>query len=368
MTESDATPQPKVLMIVGSLGAGGKERQMINLLKFMRSAGHYSVNLAIINPGGVREGEARNFIEQLFYIPRTFSGDVLLPMLHLTRIIKRNKIELVHSWGSGIWDLTSLIAAQLCGIPFLHGGIRSTPSSLRFGHQLSRWVAKYADAVVANSYAGLKAFKIQNSCKAKVIYNGLDYEHLVKLAIEPISNTICMVSNFRSEKDHQTLLLAMPEVIKHIPDTKLYLVGQDSGTLKKVRFLIDQLGLSEKVILITDSLEPQYVIAKSQIGILTTFGEGLSNVILEYMALSKPVIATDVGGNPELVIDGTTGYLVPLTSPAALAEKIVELLTVREKLNEMGKAGHELVVNKFTFEKMGLLYEEIYRRLITETD
>jgi glycosyltransferase involved in cell wall biosynthesis len=356
--------KPGILMVTGGLGAGGKERQLINLLQFMRTAGQYSVYLAVMNPGGVREGEARNVTEQLVNIPRAFTGDVLIPLLHLLRIIKRNNIKLVHSWGSGIWDLTSLVAARLCRIPFLHGGIRSAPPSLKFGHHLSRWAAMYADAVVANSYAGLKAFRIQNRSNVKVIYNGLDYEQYRKLTIEPISNTICMVSNFRSEKDHQTLLLAMPEVIKHIPDTKLYLVGQDSGTLENIHLLIDQMGVSDKVILITDSLEPQDVIAKCQIGILSTFGEGLSNVILEYMALAKPVIATDVGGNPELVIDGTTGYLVPLESHKDLAEKVIHLLENPGKRQAMGENGQNVIEEKFTISHMGSSFKAVYAHLI----
>jgi len=181
---------------------------------------------------------------------------------------------------------------------------------------------------------------------------------------EVILNTLCMVSNFRSEKDHKTLLSAMPDIIKQIPDVKLYLVGQDAGTLEDVRSRINQLGLNEKIVLLSDCLEPQYVMAKCQIGILTTFGEGFSNVILEYMALSKPVIATDVGGNPELVIHETTGYLVPLNAPSELAERVIELLNDPVKMIAMGKAGHELVVKHFTIEKMGSLYEEIYQSLI----
>jgi glycosyltransferase involved in cell wall biosynthesis len=365
MSNATKDQSAKILMLSGSLGAGGKERQLINLLKHLQHSGRYAVDLAVMNEGGVREQEASLYTGQIHYIHRLFSGDMVTAVIKLRHIIWQNNIKLIHSWGSGIWDLTGLIAAKLCGVPFLHGGIRSAPSSLKLGDHLSRLAATYADAVVANSYAGLNAFRLQKRPQARVIYNGVESTPFMGKCAPGAPNCLCMVSNFRLEKDHETLLLGLPEIRKAFLDLKLYLVGQDAGTLTAVRNLVQQLDLTEQVVIITDCLNPGSVMAQCQIGILSTFGEGFSNVILEFMALAKPVVATDVGGNPEIVVHGSTGYLVPERNPAELAQRVIELLNDPEKCKTMGMAGRKTVLEAFTVEKMGSAYEALYHQLLT---
>jgi glycosyltransferase involved in cell wall biosynthesis len=354
----------RILMLTGSLGAGGKERQLINLLQHLRSNGIYSIYLAVMNPGGLREQEAAVYSERIYNIYRLFSADIISSLIRICKIINQNEIKLIHSWGSGIWDVTAMLAAKLCGIPFLHGGIRSAPKSLKLSDHLSRWSAKCADVVVANSHAGLKAFRMHNNLKTQVIYNGVDLTRIQKLTHHVNPNRIVMVSNFRTEKDHKTLIFALPEIIKVFPETELYLVGQDYGTLDDIRVLVQQLRLQEQVIINTHCLDPESVISECQIGILSTHGEGFSNVILEYMALSKPVIATDVGGNPELVVHGSTGYLVPEKNPIELAHRVIELLEAPNKGMEMGAEGRKMVLEKYAIEKMGSAYEALYQLLI----
>jgi len=364
MGTSKKQAAPMILMLTGSLDAGGKERQLINLLKFLNESDRFRVGLAVINPGGLRENEANQHSDKYFLIKRLFSADLVSPIIHLPQIIQTNEIKLIHTWGSGLWDLVGMIVAKLCGIPFLHGGIRSAPSSLDWTHHLSRWAAKYADLVVSNSLAGLQAFNIKNISQTQVIYNGVDFSQFNQIQDEVIPNRIGMVSNFRAEKDHNTLLLAMPEIIQAIPDTHLYLVGRDFGTLSKLRMLIEQLGLNDHVHIIADCLDPQPIVAKWQVSILSTFGEGFSNVILEYMALSKPVVATHVGGNPEIIIHGVTGCLVPKEDPKGLARAVIDLLKDPQKCQRIGQASYENVNNKYSVPRMGKAYEDLYGQLI----
>lgn len=366
MSLSTKAHAPTIMMLTGSLGAGGKERQLINLLKHLKESGKYSVVLVVMNPGGMREQEAALYSEQIYHINRLFSADIFTSIIKLRKIINQFHISLIHSWGSGLWDLTGMLTAKLCRIPFLHGGIRSAPSSLKLSDHLSRWAAKYADVIVANSFAGLSAFRVQKRSQTRVIYNGIDTTRFIDKNALGLPDCLCMVSNFRPEKDHGTLLLALSEIRKVFPDIKLYLVGRDYGTLVAIRALVHRLDLNEQAVIITDCLDPESVVAQCQIGILSTFGEGLSNVILEYMALSKPVIATDVGGNPEIVVHGKTGYLVSRRNPTELAQRVIELLEDPEKGKKMGMAGQKIVMEAYAVEKMGSAYEALYTQLIEE--
>lgn len=356
--------KPGILMVCGGMGAGGKERQLINLLQFMNTAGHFSVYLAVMNPGGIHEEEARKYTEGVYNIPRLFTGDVILPLVHLIRIIKRFKIKLIHSWGSGIWDITSLVVAKLCEIPFLHGGIRSAPTKLRFSHRLSKLSALNANAIVANSMAGLSAFGLLDHPHAKVIYNGMNLTRFEGIDNNPVDHSLCMVANFSKKKDHRTLISVMPTVIKTFPDVCLTLVGHDAGTLDEIVSMVNNLGITDHVEYITNTKAPEPYIAKSQICILSTFSEGISNALLEYMALGKPVIATDVSGNKEVVIPTKTGNLVQVGDPVDLADNIIELLSNPLQASKMGEEGFCVVRTKFSLEKMGQEYQLLYNHLI----
>jgi glycosyltransferase involved in cell wall biosynthesis len=173
-----------------------------------------------------------------------------------------------------------------------------------------------------------------------------------------------MVANFRKAKDHHSLMFAMPEVIKRFPNVRLNLVGHDYGTFDEIQELAKTLEISKHVDFITDCTQPEPIIGRSQIGILSTHGEGLSNSLLEYMALSKPVIVSNNGGNPEVVIDNTTGFLVPPGSSDAINEKLLFLLDNPEIARIMGEKGRSRVEDQFSNEKMVKDYINLYKEMI----
>jgi len=176
---------------------------------------------------------------------------------------------------------------------------------------------------------------------------------------------MCMVGNFSDWKDHETIVKAFALVRAVFPAARLVLVGRDFGKLAANRRLVADLGLSDSVEFITDTSHPEPFIAASEVCVLASpKNEGISNALLEYMALAKPVIATCVGGNPEVVQDGETGFLVPRHSPEAMARRVEELLRNPERARQMGAAGRRRIVEVFTFDRMVGAYEGIYEHLL----
>jgi len=355
---------PVILMIIGGLGAGGKEQQLITLLKGIRERDTYSVILATLNKDGFREAEAAQFAEKVMLVKRYFNLDFITPFVHLIKLSRKNHVRLIHTWGSGFWDLLGLILARILHIPLLHGGIRSAPSKLDFPNQFCKFSAGFADAIVANSIAGLRAFGVCSNPKASVIYNGLDLSRFEGLeTINPVKHSLCMVANFSDKKDHHSLIMAMCSILGVFPDAHLTLVGHDAGTLSESQKLAAALSLSHHIDFVTDCLNPAPLITESEVCILATHGEGLSNVLLEYMALSKPVIVSNNGGNPEVIEDGSNGFLVTPQSPNAISEKVIDLFSQPDLARSIGKNGYETVVNKFSFEslinKHILLYSDL---------
>ena len=363
-SRSEEHSRPVILMIIGGLGAGGKEQQLLSLLKGIKERDNYSAILVAMNPHGSREDEARQYVDQLIIIERNYPFEFFSPLVRVIQIARRFRVSLIHSWGSGIWDLLGLCASRWLRIPFLHGGIQSAPTSLKFNNWVSKWSANHADGVVANSIAGLTAFGQEKNLKAKVIYNGLDVSRFEGIEPGQIEYDLCMVANFRKQKDHQTLVNAMALISKIFPQAKLLLVGHDAGTLTSTRMLVNQLDLDDSIVFVEDCLKPYHLIANSRVCVLATYTEGVSNSILEYCFLSKPVVATYNAGNSEIIIDGINGYLVESQSAEALTDKVILLLKNPELAKQLGTRGKEMVTEKFDVEKMINSFESVYLDLI----
>ncbi|MEA3326171.1 MAG: glycosyltransferase [Chloroflexota bacterium] len=354
-------------MIIGRLGDGGKERQLLLLLKTLKQHRDIFTCLVVMNSGGEREKEAAQVTDKLVVLRDRNKVDLIRPMIKLVHLVKTNKIGLIHTWGSGIWDFLGLFAGRWCHIPVLHNGIRSAPNQLNIYNHLTRLSARFSDAAVANSQAGLNAFNLTKHPKSTVIYNGLDLSRFEGTKLVDEGRNLCMVANFRQEKDHRSLILAMPDILEHFPDAKLNLVGHDYGTLDEIQDLVNDLQITEKVVFITDCTHPEPVISCSQIGILTTnqaaHGEGISNALIEYMASSKPVIASNDGGSPEVVDDNVTGFLVQPGSHIAISKKVLYLLENPVIAQRMGAKGKSIVNKRFSLEKMEKDYINLYREM-----
>ena len=121
----------------------------------------------------------------------------------------------------------------------------------------------------------------------------------------------------------------------------------------KIKFL----GKQDKV---------EEIVSLFSVGVLCSSvnGEGISNAIMEYMVLKKPVVATDCDGNRELVVDGETGYLIPRGNAKELVAKIIQLLDDNDLAQRLGNAGYIRIVDKFTLEKMTLNYVSLYQRVL----
>ncbi len=358
----------RVMMIIGRLGDGGKERQLLLLLKTLQKHKDIFTCLVSMNSGGERDKEADQYVEVLEIFPDRKKTDLIHPMKRLKSLIKKHHINLIHTWGSGVWDMMGVYVGRRCGVPVLHNGIRSAPTRMNVYNWVTRISALYADAIAANSQAGIKSFGFTGRPNAKVIYNGLDHTRFDDIDHQPEGYNICMVANFQQRKDHLSLVKAMPRILKSFPKSSLTLIGHDYGTLSAVRDLIDELHLSGNVEIITDCTQPEPIIGKCQICVLATnedaHGEGISNAVLEYMALSKPVIASRNGGNPEIVVDKITGFLVPPGSPKEISEKAIYLFNNQKIAKEMGEKGKSFVNERFSLEKMETDYIELYKALL----
>ena len=207
--------------------------------------------------------------------------------------------------------------------------------------------------------------------KLATIYNGVEVEQftrgqktaLRKLGLPPGEPVILTVARLDRQKGLSYLIEAAREVVRQFPSAQFLIAGIGPLEHKLLRH-IRQRKLQEHVHLVGFRDDIPDLLAAADLFALPSLWEGLANVLLEAMAARKPVVATDVEGCAEVVVDGETGILVPPGNSHALAQAILALLSNPGRACTMGKRARELVNQHFTLSSMVGQHEKLYRDLL----
>ena len=230
---------------------------------------------------------------------------------------------------------------------------------------IEKRIFNLSEKIVANSEA-VKNYLINEGVNAKkinVIYNGLDLERLepqmtdraeilaeLNLPNDEKIKFVTLVANLRHAVKNQPMFLrAAEKVIKKFPEAHFVLAGE--GELKnELENLAKELKIENNTHFIGRCTKIPELLSVSYVCVLTSFNEGFSNSILEYMAAGKPVVATNVGGASEAIIENETGFLIESDDDEALVNRLVELINDEEKAFRFGVKGSEIVGKKFSLE------------------
>jgi glycosyltransferase involved in cell wall biosynthesis len=207
-----------------------------------------------------------------------------------------------------------------------------------------------------------------------VIYNGIDLkrEHNLQantikeyFDIEDKDRLLVTVGRLNIQKGHCYLFQAISKVRREISNVKLLVVGEGEEE-KKLKNLVELLDLTSTIFFagLRDDIEG--ILSISELFVFPSLWEGMPNALLEAMAAGKPVIATTVGGVPEIVVPGKTGLLIPPNDSDALAHAIIELLLNKSKARKMGDAARVRVEKHFTISRTVEKTDNLYRELLEE--
>jgi glycosyltransferase involved in cell wall biosynthesis len=167
-----------------------------------------------------------------------------------------------------------------------------------------------------------------------------------------------IVARLSQEKGHKVLINAFKQVSQKL-NAKLLIIGD--GPLKETLMQqVQDLQIQDRVLFLGFRKDIPQLLAMIDLFVLSSFTEGISLTLLEAMASGKPVVATMVGGNPEVVVNRKTGYLVPAGDATSMAEMMISLLGDHQKRQEMGIAGRERVIEYFSMENMNAGYTKLY--------
>jgi glycosyltransferase involved in cell wall biosynthesis len=255
--------------------------------------------------------------------------------------------------------------------PYVVATIHSSRIRSAEDQQHLRELTPYMDRLIAVSKAIEHKLcdEQRTTVPVSLIYNGVDLERYdsqeacctlpEEYGMEPGSAIVGVVARLEPEKGHPTLLEAWPQVLRACPDTYLLIVGEGSRR-DALEAQARELRIAHRVVFTGRRDDVPAVTAALDVAVLPSYREAQGMVILEAMALSRPVVASNVGGIPEMIEDGVTGLLVPPRDPSALATAIVRLLTNHPLADTLGRAGHDMVHDRFCIELMVGAIESIY--------
>ena len=298
----------------------------------------------------------------------------------LRRLVHEKKISLIMTYHESS-DFYGLALSHLCCIPVICSR-RDMGFKTRRRHRLAyRLVGRYFNSVIAVSDAVKKEvvkrhwfpenriFTIYNAISANEYGKTNDGIAIrAKMGINPNRPIVGVVANIRKIKGHEYFVHAASIIHKRNRDVEFLVVGydmiRDGYSIAELKQYGEQIGISRNLHFVGGSQDTADLISLFDVAVLASLSEGFSNVILEYMASSKPVVATGVGGNPEIVVHGQTGLLVPPADSEALAGAIRSILEDKEGGLRFGIAGRRRVEERFSLAVMLRNYENLFEQVI----
>jgi len=363
------TPPLRVALVIGQLHAGGSERQLAELALGLRggSCAPYVYCLSeVTEPFGPLLQKAG---VPLRVLPRRHSFE-LRRVIALARLLREDRIDVVLSYAQAV-NLYSFLAVLFYRRSYFLASSRGaelTESPLR--SRINGLVYRRSGRVVVNSRFGAESttriYGVSPD-QIEVIHNGVDRSRFEyqggqeearrALGLPATVPVVGMLGRLTFEKRVDLFLEAARRVISRIPECRFLVVGA-GDLLEPMKRLATEMGL--EVSFTGERHDMDRVLSALDLLALSSDFEGLPNVVMEAMAAGRPVVATDLGGCRELIVDGVTGLLVPVGDPGALAERMIQVLSLPDRGRSLGAAGSERIGSEFSIAAMVERFEALF--------
>lgn len=369
----------RIFYVIDSFDLGGAQRQLLELICHL-SPQEYIIAVCAIWPLKNLEPDYLQTGVEIIQIYKRHRYDFAF-IFRLALKMRRFKPDIVHTWlfSGSLWGR---LAAILANVPIIVMGERNVYPNQKYPKWvllINRILAHWTDKITVNCKYGVEVFLNRGFDRKKIqlIYNGVNLEHFSqnenkhlirygmreKLKIPDNLPVVTMVGRLTEQKGQGILLKAIKLVAENGIDVCCLLVGD--GEDREILYeLSKSLGISTKVHFLGKRMDIADLLVSSDIFVLSSNWEGMPNVVLEAMALRLPVVATNVPGTAELVIDGKTGFLFPIGDSVTLAEQILVLIRNPRLRKCMGKIGREICEKEFSIDKMATNTSALYCKLI----
>lgn len=366
--------RPHVLLVVDQFPKmlGGGERSVLKIAEHLPRYGyHASILTFFVHP---EYSGLESIVAPIYLLPlnRTYDIHAVRAAFGFRKFLRDQRVSLVQTFfeSSDLWAGT--VAKTVSDVKVVWsrrdmGILRSRKHDIAY-----RLLARLPDAVLAVSQEvrehcirvdGIK------SARVETIYNGVDFDE--RQANRKPQRTlktchVATVGNIRRVKGHDVMIRAAALLAPQFPEVSFGIAGAvlEPEYFRELEQLVCELDLTDRFHFAGPIGDLRSYLEGTTIFVLPSRSEGFSNAIIEAMAAGLPVVATNVGGNSESVVDGLSGIMVPPDDPSALANAISELLRDPPRARAMGSAGRTIVEQRFTTDAMMRHIQQVYRRLL----
>jgi L-malate glycosyltransferase len=371
--------EPNVLFLIDRLHCteGGAEGVVHKLTNSLPAYG-FRCMVATFWAG---EGVTRKFPcpVHVFPLSSMYGKNALRCARDFASLLRKERVEIVHTFFAAS-DLWGGMVARLSGCPIVISSRRDMGILRSRKHVVSyRFANRLFDQVQAVSNT-VREFCIHGDRippdKVVTVYNGVDLEAIdaaapadrgLSFSAGEGQAVVSTVANIRQIKGIDIFVQAAALVVREIPNAIFAVIGgaiQEPEYWEAVQAAIKSMDLERNFRFLGTRTDVYALLKRSDIFCLPSRSEGMSNALLEAMACRLPCVATNVGGNPEVVVDGMSGFLVPSEDSAALATRIISLLSDHPRARQMGQEGRHIVESKFTVHHMSRRLSHLYSDLL----
>lgn len=359
--------------MIGAFGTGGKERQLAELISGL-DQNKFELHILLKSDNTYYLSKIQDHLTSVHILECDHFN--FSTFLLIKKIINDLKPDIVHSWS----DVTSLFGVvlkffQSNRFKLIDGSIRAAESKpcLFCMNRLIRFILNLlCNMIISNSKAGLTSYKVPKN-KGRVIYNGFNFERSTNLIPENEMRIsfglkdefiVGMVARFDPQKNWQKFFQIAQQMIS-LHDNVTFLCVGGGPDLEYFKNELKSFG--NKIVFTGKRSDIESIINIVSVGVLLSnnkiHGEGISNAILEFMALGKPVIANESGGNAEIINNSSVGRIIISDSNDEYIKILEEYMVNKEYLIQSGQSAKERIRTAFSFQSMIDQYSNVYLEL-----
>lgn len=374
----------RLLKMVTNYGSGGTEGQVHNLVRMIDRT-RFDVRFGCLQRWGffLEELESWKIPISEFPINSLYKPNTFLQQMKLAAYMRSERISIMHSYNFYA-NVLAIPAARLAGVPVVLASVRDRGVYLTAAQKhLQKFVCSFADKILVNADAVREWLLDEGYPQEKivVIKNGINLSLYDKhgshpdvrtdLGIPPDAPIVVMIARLDPQKGFDDFLKAAAILKPDLPNVRFLVVGETllhkKGTIARDSIyhnelyrLCCDLGIEDRVIFTGHRSDVPALLAEASVSVLPSHSEGLSNSLLESMAAGVPIVATQAGGNSELVRDGVNGLLVPPLAPVQLAQAIKRVLDDPAMARRFGTTSRQIAEENFSMERMVQDTQDLY--------
>ncbi len=355
-----------ICFVIGQLSTGGTEKQLYELLKDINKKTFQPIVISL-SEGGVWADEIRKLGIDVFELKRRKNIE-FSRLFRLIKLFKSIKPAIVHCY---LFSANSYgrLAAIINRIPIIIASERNLPEigkdKKNYQIYIDKILSFFSDGIICNSQTAadllINKYKF-NKNKIFVIHNGINLTSLNYFPpkYNPTIGTVCRLS---PQKNLRLFLDLARVLLEKKNDLKFLIVG-DGPMRSELETYAKKLEIQKNIFFFGEQRNVFKFLKEMNVFVLTSLYEGLSNSIMEAMLSGLPVVATDVGGNRELIVDGETGFLCEPNNLSDMVEKVIYLINNPQEAKKMGEKGRKRIIDHFNSDIMITKIEELYLKLI----